>query len=539
LPIDPESVRPILLAISVALSILFFPYGLNFYYLMRRAQEYEIPNPNGRKKYPVTIQLPIYNERYVVERLVDACIKMLDHYGKEAVQLMLLDDSTDETTEIAEKIAEKFRNLGYDVTFIHRDNREGFKAGALKNAMASTKHPFIAIFDADFMPPEDFLDRAMPYFEDPNLAIVQCRWTHFNRDYNFITRAIAIGYDGHHIVEQTGRTAGGFLLNFNGSAGVIRREALDEAGGWQADTLAEDLDASYRIQLNGWKALYLRSIECPAEIPPTIPAVKRQQTRWASGSMRVFRKLCIKVLGHKRLSFGQKVEGLIHLSYYAVHPFMFSAFVIALVAALLDVRLVNVGVLSFPEPPMPETIPPLFTSIPYGRTIYGLIQMAWNAFISMPQWIVLNVMIFFCAISMWIFYAEALKLQGISVKSQIKSLGALGLIGFGISFSNTIAVLRGLFGREPGVFSRTPKYRIEKISDTWRDKKYQVRVNRMVLLEISLGILGIVGIVKAFVTTPPNLGIVPILVLYAIAYLYTAKITVGQAARSFQQQVSE
>jgi len=539
LPIDPESIRSILLAISVALSILFFPYGLNFYYLMRRAQEYEIPNPNGRKKYPVTIQLPIYNERYVVERLVDACIRMVDHYGREAVQLMLLDDSIDETTRIAEKITEKFRNLGYDMAFIHRDNREGFKAGALKSAMPRTKYPFIAIFDADFMPPEDFLDRVMPYFEDPSLAIVQCRWTHFNREYNFITRAIAIGYDGHHMVEQTGRTAGGFLLNFNGSAGVIRREALDEAGGWQADTLAEDLDASYRIQLKGWKAIYLRSIECPAEIPPTIPAVKRQQTRWASGSMRVFRKLGLQVLGHKRLSLGQKVEGLIHLSYYAVHPFMFSAFVIALVAALLDVRLVNVGVLQFPEPPMPETIPPLFTSIPYGRTIYGLIQMAWNAFISMPQWIVLNVMIFFCTISMWIFYAEALKLQGMSVKSQVKSLGALGLIGFGISFSNTIAVLRGLFGREPGVFSRTPKYKIEKISDTWRDKKYQVRVNRMVLLETSLGILGIVGIIKAFVTTPPNLGIVPILILYAIAYLYTAKITVGQAARSFQQQVSE
>ena len=539
MPIDPESIRSILLAISVALSILFFPYGLNFYYLMRRAQEYEIPNPNGRKKYPVTIQLPIYNERYVVERLVDACIRMVDHYGREAVQLMLLDDSIDETTRIAEKITEKFRNLGYDMAFIHRDNREGFKAGALKSAMPRTKYPFIAIFDADFVPPEDFLDRVMPYFEDPSLAIVQCRWTHFNREYNFITRAIAIGYDGHHMVEQTGRTAGGFLLNFNGSAGVIRREALDEAGGWQADTLAEDLDASYRIQLKGWKAIYLRSIECPAEIPPTIPAVKRQQTRWASGSMRVFRKLCLQVLGHKRLSLGQKVEGLIHLSYYAVHPFMFSAFVIALVAALLDVRLVNVGVLQFPEPPMPETIPPLFTSIPYGRTIYGLIQMAWNAFISMPQWIVLNVMIFFCTISMWIFYAEALKLQGMSVKSQVKSLGALGLIGFGISFSNTIAVLRGLFGREPGVFSRTPKYKIEKISDTWRDKKYQVRVNRMVLLETSLGILGIVGIIKAFVTTPPNLGIVPILILYAIAYLYTAKITVGQAARSFQQQVSE
>lgn len=539
MPIDPESIRSILLAISVALSILFFPYGLNFYYLMRRAQEYEIPNPNGRKKYPVTIQLPIYNERYVVERLVDACIGMVDHYGREAVQLMLLDDSIDETTGIAEKITEKFRNLGYDMAFIHRDNREGFKAGALKSAMPRTKYPFIAIFDADFMPPEDFLDRVMPYFEDPSLAIVQCRWTHFNREYNFITRAIAIGYDGHHMVEQTGRTAGGFLLNFNGSAGVIRREALDEAGGWQADTLAEDLDASYRIQLKGWKAIYLRSIECPAEIPPTIPAVKRQQTRWASGSMRVFRKLCLQVLGHKRLSLGQKVEGLIHLSYYAVHPFMFSAFVIALVAALLDVRLVNVGVLQFPEPPMPETIPPPFTSIPYGRTIYGLIQMAWNAFISMPQWIVLNVMIFFCTISMWIFYAEALKLQGMSVKSQVKSLGALGLIGFGISFSNTIAVLRGLFGREPGVFSRTPKYKIEKISDTWRDKKYQVRVNRMVLLETSLGILGIVGIIKAFVTTPPNLGIVPILILYAIAYLYTAKITVGQAARSFQQQVSE
>ena len=325
---------------SVVLSVLFFPYGLNFYLMIKKAQEYEVPRKKTDEKFPVTVQLPVFNERYVVERLLNACAKMADRYGRSIVQIQLLDDSTDETTQIASQAVDRLRDLGYDVMMIHRDLREGFKAGALENANNYAKYPFVAIFDADFVPPHDFLDRTMPYFSDPQLSLVQCRWTHMNQDYNMVTRAVSIGYDGHHLVEQTGRTAAGYLLNFNGSAGVLRRKALEDAGGWQADTLAEDLDVSYRMQLKGWKALYLRDIECPAEIPPTIPSLKRQQSRWARGSIRTFRKLLSKILMDRGLSSGQKAEALVHLSYYSVHPLMFSAFVIALLAAFLGVRLV-------------------------------------------------------------------------------------------------------------------------------------------------------------------------------------------------------
>jgi cellulose synthase/poly-beta-1,6-N-acetylglucosamine synthase-like glycosyltransferase len=519
--------QQILLSLSTILSILFFPYGLNFYVLMQKAQGYKLPKIEKWRKKPVTIQLPIFNEKYVVERLMKACVKIADQYGKDLVQILLLDDSADETTEIVKDIAERYKKLGYDVEVIHRFNREGFKAGALQNALKYTKHPFIAIFDADFVPPPDFLNKVMPYFEDEKLGIVQCRWTHLNRYYNATTKAIAIGYDGHHIVEQAGRTAGNFLLNFNGSAGVLRRGALEEAGGWQSDTLAEDLDASYRMQLKGWKAIYLRDVTCPAEIPPTVPAVKRQQSRWARGSIRVFRKLSLNILKNKMLSFEQKIEALIHLSYYSVHPLMFSAFLIALTSAILDIRLVNLT-LFIEAMATPGGATPSIQGLNLIPYLQKLIDKTWDAIISMPHWIVLNVMIFFCAISMWIFYAYSLKLQGMKIKSQAKALGSLALIGFGISLSNTIAVLQGLFARNPGSFARTPKYRIEKITDTWRDKKYQISVNKMVILEVLLGLIGLTAIVKAVLDN--NLGIIPILAVYVVSYFYIALLTKKEAA---------
>lgn len=530
MPADPQMMRTILLGVSVVLSVLFFPYGLNFYVLMRRAADYKAPPVRERRKYPVTLQLPIYNERYVVERLVGACVKMADAYGRELVQILLLDDSTDETSEIARNVAERYASTGYDISLIHRDERGGFKAGALQNGLRYTKHPFIAIFDADFVPPEDFLERVMPHFSDHGLSMVQCKWGHINRFYNIVTRAIAIGYDGHHMLEQAGRYAGNYLLNFNGSAGVIRRSALEDAGGWQPDTLAEDLDLSYRMQLKGWKALYLRDVECKAEIPPTVPAIKRQQSRWASGSIRTFRKLIIRLLSDRRLTLGQKLEGFVHLSFYSVHPLMLSAYLVAVVAALLDIRLVEFDpTRAIAEATIKAGVQPNLTILQAAvNYTLALTETLWQAALYMPQWVALNVTILFCAISMWIFYAHALRVQGMEVKEHAKALGALGLIGFGISLSNTIAVAQGLFASSPGVFSRTPKYRIERSADTWRDKKYQIRVNRVVLLEIGAGALGLVSMAKAYLNT--NLGIIPILLLYTLAYLYIARITMGEAA---------
>jgi len=530
---DIGLMRSALLGLSAALSILFFPYGLNFYFLMKKASEYRAPKPLIGRREGVTIQLPTYNERYVVVRLMRACKEMVDRYGKELVQILVLDDSTDDTTDILRGIVEEMRAEGYDIELIHRDNREGFKAGALQNALKFTKNPLIAIFDADFIPPADFLEKVVPYFDDPKVGLVQCKWAHVNRDYNLVTKAIAIGYDGHHIVEQAGRCAGGYLINFNGSAGILRKEAVIEAGGWQSDTLAEDLDVSYRMQLLGWKAIYVRDIECLAEIPPTIPALKRQQSRWASGSIRVFRKLFPKVLFDKRLTLGQKVQAAIHLSYYSVHPFMASAFLIAVVAALFDIRLVEFDWSAVVSKSVERAgvRPDVSIYLQIWLYLEGIATSLWRAANYTPHWLLLNVSIFFCAISMWLFYAYALRLQGRSVKEELKALGALGLIGFGISLSNTISVLRGFLGKGPGTFARTPKYRIERPSDTWRDKVYQVKLNRMTAAEIGAGLLGIFCILKAYLSPVPNLGIIPILWLYTCAYLYVARLTIKEAAK--------
>jgi cellulose synthase/poly-beta-1,6-N-acetylglucosamine synthase-like glycosyltransferase len=531
--LDVGLMRSALLGFSATLSVLFFPYGLNFYFLMKKASEYSAPKPSMEGRERVTIQLPTYNERYVVVRLLKACREMVDRYGKDLVQILILDDSTDVTTDILRDLVSEMRGEGYDVELIHRDERAGFKAGALQNALAFTKNPLIAIFDADFIPPADFLERVVPYFGDPRVGLIQCKWAHVNRDYNLVTKAIAIGYDGHHIVEQAGRCAGGYLINFNGSAGVLRREALIEAGGWQSDTLAEDLDVSYRMQLLGWKAFYIRDIECLAEIPPTVPALKRQQSRWASGSIRVFRKMLPKVLLDGRLTLGQKVQAAIHLSYYSVHPLMASAFLIAVVAALFDIRLVEFDWSTIVSESVERAgvRPDVSLYLRVWLYLEGIAASLWRAANYTPHWLILNISIFFCAISMWLFYAYALRLQGRRLKGEIKALGALGVIGFGISLSNTISVMRGLFGRDPGVFARTPKYRIEKRSDTWRDKAYQVRLSRMTALEIGAGLLGIGCILKAYFGPVPNLGIIPILWLYTCAYLYVARLTIGEAAK--------
>jgi len=466
---------------------------------MIKAAHYCGPQLDCNGKCGVTIQLPIFNERYVAKRVIEACIKMTNRYREDCVQILVLDDSLDDTVGIVKETVEKYRGLGYDIQVIHRSKRDGFKAGALQNALSFTKHPFICIFDADFVPREEFLERVMPQFEDPKIAVVQCRWGHINRNYNSITKAIAIGYDGHMWFEQSGRYVGGYLLNFNGSAGIIRREALEQAGGWHSDTLAEDLDVSYRMQLIGWKIVFLRDLECPAEVPPTFLALKRQQNRWASGSMRAFRKLFGRVLGNKELSTRQKLEAFIHLSNYAVHPLMLIVFAIAVIVPFLDIP---VGLIGY---------------------IFFLHRTFWDYLIAKPYWIVLNIANFFRAILMWIIYAKTLRIQGLKVRDNLQALTNLGLIGFGLSLSNTLAALRGILGKSGG-FLRTPKYRIEKSSDTWRDKVYKISFDKTAFAESILGITGIVAMFEAMIKL--NVGPIPILLYYTVAYLSVVRMTI-------------
>jgi cellulose synthase/poly-beta-1,6-N-acetylglucosamine synthase-like glycosyltransferase len=264
------------LSLSMTLTLLFFLYGFNHYYLLFAARRYKSPNmPSDLSgEVPrIVIHLPVYNEKYVIRRLVDACARMAEQYGIESVKILIIDDSDDDTGDIVDQVVEDYIKQHLQIAVLRRGCRQGFKAGALQAALDKTEEEFIAIFDADFIPPPDFLLRTLPYFiHDEGLGVIQTRWAHVNRDYNILTRAIAIGIDVHFLIEQAGRYASGCLQNFNGSGGILRKTALIEAGGWQADTLAEDLDASYRIQFQGYHVLYLKDVLSPGEVPSTVPS---------------------------------------------------------------------------------------------------------------------------------------------------------------------------------------------------------------------------------------------------------------------------
>ena len=290
-------------------------YGWHRYYIVYLYTKYRdrVPGPPPPvADWPVvTVQLPIFNEMYVVDRLIDA-VCALD-YPKEKLEIQVLDDSTDETSDIAELAVRRQAARGFDIKYLHRTDRTGYKAGALDAALKVARGGFIAIFDADFVPPSDFLVRTIPYFENSRLALVQARWGHLNHDYSLLTRIQAILLDGHFVLEHGGRNRSGCFFNFNGTAGVWRREAIGDAGGWQHDTLTEDLDLSYRAQLRGWQFLFLPDLVTPAEVPVEMNAFKSQQHRWAKGSIQTCRKLLPYIL-QADLPLKVKVEAFFHLT---------------------------------------------------------------------------------------------------------------------------------------------------------------------------------------------------------------------------------
>ena len=307
------------------LTLLFFLYGFNHYYLLNAARKYKTPAPPDHPtiRPNVSIQLPVYNERYVIRRLVATCAVMAETYGIEKVSIQILDDSDDDTGLEVDQVVEEYSKKHLRIKVLRRGSREGFKAGALQAALEQTEEEFIVIFDADFIPPADFLLHTMPYFvQDERLGIIQSRWAHLNRDYNLLTKAIALGIDVHFLIEQTGRFATGHFQNFNGSGGVLRKKAVLEAGGWQADTLAEDLDLSYRMQNRGYQVLYLKDLQSPGEVPPTVPSFKKQQGRWACGSLRTARKILPTLLHNRELGWKQRLQAFIHLTGYMLHPLM-------------------------------------------------------------------------------------------------------------------------------------------------------------------------------------------------------------------------
>ncbi len=378
----------------------------------------------------VTVQLPLFNELYVAERLIDNIVQM--DYPKDKYEIHVLDDSTDETVQICKKKVEEYLALGYNIRHITRTERSGFKAGALKEATREAKGEFIAIFDADFLPRKDFLRRTIPHFNNPEVGVVQTRWEHINQNYSLLTRLQAIQLNVHFTIEQLGRRAAGCLLQFNGTAGVWRKKAIEDAGGWESDTLTEDLDLSYRAQLQGYKIVFLERIGAPAELPSEMNGLKSQQFRWQKGGAESARKLIPTIL-KSDLSPLQKFHGVGHLLSSSV---FLSIFLSGMISVPLMIML-----------PRTELNMTYFTIFQIGFLIIGLVFFVGNrrAELEKPLWKIL----FKFIILFPVFLA----------------------LSMGLSLHNSIAVIQGLRGKK-SPFIRTPKFNIKDFADSLKRKKY-------------------------------------------------------------------
>ena len=430
----------------------------------------------------VTVQLPIFNEQYVVDRLLDAVCRL--DYPKEKLDIQLLDDSTDETVEVARILVERYAALGHPVTYIHRENREGFKAGALEAGLKTAKGEFVAIFDADFVPPPDFLLKCIHHFTDPKVGMVQTRWTHINRNYSLLTQVEAILLDGHFVLEHSGRARSGVFFNFNGTAGMWRRRAIDEAGGWEHDTLTEDTDLSYRSQLKGWKFVYLQDVECPAELPVEMTAFKTQQARWAKGLIQVSKKILPQVL-KSDVSRHQKIEAVYHLTANISYPLMIVLSVLLMPAMII-------------------------------RFYQGWFQMLY---IDLPLFMA-------STFSISSFYLVSQK--ELFPKSWLRSLLYLPLLmslGIGLTITNTIAVLEALVGKQTA-FARTPKYRVESKQDKVGAKKYRKRLGWVPWIELLIGTYFALAVYYAI--DNENYFTVPFLLLFVIGYWVTGLMSLLQ-----------
>lgn len=471
-----------LVAYYVVLSLLAV-YGIHraFMVCLYYRHRGDVPRPAGNlEPLPVvTVQLPIYNEVYVVERLVEA-VAALD-YPKELLEIQILDDSTDETRHVASGVAERYRRSGYDVVHVARDHRNGFKAGALQAGLEKARGEFLLIFDADFVPRPDMLRECLPHFSDPTVGMVQARWEHLNRDFSLLTRIQSIFLDGHFVIEHTARNRSGRFFNFNGTAGIWRRRCLAEAGGWQADTLTEDLDASYRAQLAGWRFVYLKDLVVPAELPVDINGFKSQQHRWTKGSIQTGRKLLPEIF-RSALPWKVKVEAFFHLTSN------FSYLLVVLLALLL-----------FPAIVIRE-------------------QIGWQ------KLAILDFPLFFGATFSFVaFYVSSQTEIGRSWKPTLKYMPLLMSLGLGLSVNNARAVLEALVGRSTE-FTRTPKYRIEGEAGEWKDKKYRAPGNFSLAGEIVLAVYFLAALVFAVVERY-WLG-VPFLLVFFNGFAYTAAVSV-------------
>jgi len=430
----------------------------------------------------VTVQLPIFNEQYVVDRLLDAICRL--NYPREKLDIQVLDDSTDETRTVARNLVERYAALGNPITYHHRRKRVGFKAGALAEGLKTAKGEFVAIFDADFVPPEDFLLRTIHHFTDPKIGMVQTRWTHINRHYSFLTEVEAILLDGHFVLEHSGRARSGVFFNFNGTAGVWRRRAIDEAGGWQHDTLTEDTDLSYRAQLLGWKFIYLQDVECPAELPVEMTAFKTQQARWAKGLIQTCKKILPRVL-KSDVPGRVKLEAWYHLTANLSYPLMIVLSVLLLPAMVI-------------------------------RFYQGWFQMMY---IDLPLFLA-------STFSISSFYLVSQKeLFPKTWPRALLYLPFLMALGIGLTVTNTCAVLEALAGKQ-SAFARTPKYRVESKKDKVAVNKYRRRLGWVPWLEMLIG--SYFALTVYYAVDNENYITVPFLILFVVGYWYTGLMSLLQ-----------
>ncbi len=508
-------VQIIFLYLSLLLTLMFFIYGFNHYFLLSVRRRYHLPPiaPWAANKRPfVAVHLPIYNERYVVKRLVDACARMVEQYGIDDAEISILDDSTDDTVQLVDELVSQYQQKQFHIQAQRRPNRKGYKAGALQIALENTRAEYVAIFDADYTPSPDFLVRTIPYLvQDDQVAIVQSRWTHLNRDFNPLTKAIAIGIDVHFIVEQTGRFASKCFQNFNGSGGVLRKSALIAAGGWQADTLAEDLDASYRIQLKGYRVVFINDLASPGEVPPTVPSFKKQQARWANGSLRTAKKLLPAILADRKIKLYQQLEAYIHLTGYLLHPLMFMSFLLASFGTIFEVDtfLIHTHLLT-----------------PLGGMTSGL-EPATAQLMHDLSWGALDAMIILSMVAAWISPMVSLLSQHLPIRRNLTSLLVLYLLGSGISVSNTVEAVKALLTNRVWEFKRTPKYATLSNKSGWQNRRYQIPLDFVFLLEIGAVLLGITAIIFAFLHT--QYGVLILLIPYTVAYMFITFYTLKES----------
>ena len=440
------------------------------------------PTPMGMDRLPrVTVQLPIYNEMYVADRLIDAVCRL--NYPRELLEIQVLDDSTDETRIVAERAVMRNAAAGIDISYLHRTDRTGYKAGALEAGMKVAKGEFIAIFDADFIPSADFLEKTVPYFGDNRIALVQARWGHINQDYSLLTKIQSILLDAHFVLEHGARNRAGMFFNFNGTAGIWRRTAITDAGGWQHDTLTEDLDLSYRAQMRGWKFVFLPGLVAPAEVPVEMNSFKSQQHRWAKGSIQTCRKLLPSIL-RSNLPVGVKAEAFFHLTANFNYPLM----------CVLSILL---------GPSM---------AIRYRMGLYEML--------------LIDVPLFFAATaSVANFYMVCQRELHTDWVRRLKYLPFLMSVGIGLMVNNTRAVFEALFNQQ-SEFARTPKYRIEGQTDEWIGKKYRQSFIVQPMIELGLGLYFTATIFYALANG--IYGTIPFLVLFQVGFLYMGLLSIIQ-----------